>query len=946
VHSEDNAQPTAIDTSDALSLEAVRMRSAIEQRLFRVDAMPVRVGRFVVLDVIGQGGMGTVYRAYDPRLDRRVAVKVLREGHGATAVRLEREAQALARLSHPNVVTIHEVGDAPHGVFVAMEHVDGGTLGQWCREHAGRTRQRWRKLLAFALQAADGLAAAHAMGLVHRDLKPANMLVGSDGRLRLADFGLVSVEGAPDEAVSSASDSPSATFTGDPLTATGELVGTLAYMAPEQLDGLADAKSDQFSLCATFFEAFYGVRPFAARSIDELRTSFTRGLVPRPAGSHVPSFVFRALARGLSIEPQRRFPDIAALQQALRRGSGRRTIAGIAVLGATTSALAALLWSRPDPCIVDVDALGTAWDGERRAEVSEAFAASASPAALATLARIEPRLDRVADRWAHQRADACLAEREAVPDGVAATAMQACLDHVRETFDQSTRDFASGDGETILRAVELVDLLADSTDCRAPGASDFATERGRELLDALQRARVASTLARFDEAERELREMLATTTAGEFPRLRFAANAELKRLYGLRNDDDDARRHAEQALDDAEESGDPDLIAHGWGILAATLDQSEPQAPVEQVQFTFERARRLERLDRLSRITIADLDWKEAGFLHRRGRYSEAIPVYERAIAGFVAEGAPRTAHAQLQLGQCMTAAADLRGGLAMIERGLLTLEAQLGPDHPEVAVFRLVHGDALRVALDLEPAEGMLDRAIEVLEAHPDFEPRNRAHAYTARAKLKLTAGRSEEALVDYDQALAVLRALGHREGPIVAELQRSHATALMDLGRHDEALTEVEGVMRRELQPLDEVAAENTLLRAKLLALTGRNREAGVWLDRARELAARAHPATSVNGLRAAERIAAVLGILGRAKEAVELLERALVHAESGNDAWRVRLEIELAKAHRDSGNRPEALRHLRLASEIVDGGTEVAPPTRTALATLLQELESSEP
>src|SRR5690349_11768672 len=156
--------------SAALSLEAVRMRSSIEARLFGADAPPVDVGRFVVLDRIGHGGMGTVYRARDPRLDRVVALKLLRPGRGASASRLEREAHAMARLAHPHVVTVHEVGDSPHGVFVAMELVDGDTLAGWCAARPLAEPGRWREVLALARQAAEGLAAAHAIGLVHRDV--------------------------------------------------------------------------------------------------------------------------------------------------------------------------------------------------------------------------------------------------------------------------------------------------------------------------------------------------------------------------------------------------------------------------------------------------------------------------------------------------------------------------------------------------------------------------------------------------------------------------------------------------------------------------------------------------------------------------------------------------------------------------------------------------------
>ncbi|HEY0097284.1 MAG TPA: serine/threonine-protein kinase, partial [Archangium sp.] len=228
--------------------------------------------RYVVLDPLGEGGMGMVYAAYDSVLDRKVALKLLPPGDadagpeatsGSGRARLLREAQAMARLSHPNVVAVYDVHQHEAQVFMAMELVDGQTLLQWEREQP----RGWRELLTAFLAAGRGLAAAHAAGLVHRDFKPTNVLVGKDGRVRVTDFGLARPHNAPAEL---GADTP-APDTGPVkghsllelnLTQRGAVRGTPAYMAPEQFRGAtADVRSDQFSFAVSLWEALHGERP-------------------------------------------------------------------------------------------------------------------------------------------------------------------------------------------------------------------------------------------------------------------------------------------------------------------------------------------------------------------------------------------------------------------------------------------------------------------------------------------------------------------------------------------------------------------------------------------------------------------------------------------------------------------------------------------------------------
>jgi tetratricopeptide (TPR) repeat protein/TolB-like protein len=286
------------------------------------------IGRYVVLARLGAGAMGFVYAAQDPKLNRRVAVKVLRGRGGAPAShvsseRLLREARAMARLVHPNVVAVHDVGELGDQVFVAMQLVDGGTLRAWLAE----AKRPWRDVLAVCASAGRGLAAAHAAGIVHRDFKPDNVLVSRSGEVRVTDFGLARA-GSPTDDLSSGAGAAEGEDVARSsaraiATAKGTLLGTPAYMAPEQMRcEPATVRSDVFSFCATVHEALYGVRPFAGTTLAQLRDDASAGrLVPPPVDTQVPPAVRRVLEGGLRPQPEDRHASIDAVLDALDRAA-------------------------------------------------------------------------------------------------------------------------------------------------------------------------------------------------------------------------------------------------------------------------------------------------------------------------------------------------------------------------------------------------------------------------------------------------------------------------------------------------------------------------------------------------------------------------------------------------------------------------------------------------
>ena len=268
--------------------------------------LPASIGRYEVVSCLGAGGVGVVYEARDGELGRAVAIKVLRDASEANVARFRREARSMSRINHPNVATVYEVGEAQGRSYIAMELVRGQTLRDWLR-----TRPAWTEVLAMVQQAGEGLVAAHAAGLIHRDFKPDNMLVGDDGRVRVVDFGLakhhteLSGSGVFDRQALARE------LADGRITRTDSLMGTPAYMAPEQFRGDGDARSDQFALSVVLYEALYGQLPFPGETAEDLFVATSRGRMrPWPRRNDLPIGLRAVLRRGLSTRAADRFESM------------------------------------------------------------------------------------------------------------------------------------------------------------------------------------------------------------------------------------------------------------------------------------------------------------------------------------------------------------------------------------------------------------------------------------------------------------------------------------------------------------------------------------------------------------------------------------------------------------------------------------------------------------
>ena len=336
------------------------------------------VGRYVVLEKLGAGGMGVVYAAYDPDLDRKVAIKLLLPGRGGDRGReqLQREAKALGKLAHPNIVAIHDVGTVGEQVWLAMEFVKGRTLGVWLGEPRG-----WREVVAVMRSAGEGLAAAHAAGLLHRDFKPENVMVADDDRVRVMDFGLACM--GPEGAASAVDSSEQTTALANQLTEAGAIIGTPPYMAPEQWESRElTAAADQFAFCVTLWEALYSQRPFEDGPALEIAANILAGRRRSPPKDrHVPNRLRLVCERGLSVDPRQRWPSMEALLEALAWDPSRWRSRALLSLGAVVVSSVAVVsyqaWTqgRAQRCSGAQQRLAGVWDDETRARVQLAFAA-------------------------------------------------------------------------------------------------------------------------------------------------------------------------------------------------------------------------------------------------------------------------------------------------------------------------------------------------------------------------------------------------------------------------------------------------------------------------------------------------------------------------------------------------------------------------------------------
>ena len=512
VHSERPRAPRAEPTSASARAHGIpdiemqmAMRAVMAGMLGRVR--DVHIGRYVVRRRLGHGGCGLVLLADDPELGREVAIKVVlptrdRDERGtAWQKALQREAQALAKLRHPNVVEVYDAGTTTYGhdararhsgegqlgVFLVMERLRGVTLRQWL----DRGPRPWREIIAVFEQAALGLVAAHAAGIVHRDFKPDNVLITDDDRVVLIDFGLadeaqeiaLELADATGELVDGRSDDG-----GDDddagsgsHTRASRIVGTPIYMAPEQHDGhVAGPAADQYAWCVSLFAALFGEPPFAAAGLAELSRRKHAAIVPRRKGP-VPRAVQAVLRRGLAARPEQRHADLATLLDAMRRACApRRPVQAASLLAAATVPLALWLGHAPTqhPCDAAPADVQTVWSAPQQVQLTTALASLLDPNAKRLAERVAVRIEANTRRWSAARAEACNAEPSPRLD-----AQLACLDRELAQTEGVIGSLTALELDELGRAGALLDALPDPEGCLALDADPRPAAQRSELAE-------------------------------------------------------------------------------------------------------------------------------------------------------------------------------------------------------------------------------------------------------------------------------------------------------------------------------------------------------------------------------------------------------------------------------------------------------------------------------
>ncbi|PRP99623.1 serine/threonine-protein kinase [Enhygromyxa salina] len=973
--------------------------SVLGRRLDHQDG-PTHVGRYALLRELGRGAIGVVYAAYHEGLDRKLAIKLLNPQRARRAdleARLRREARALAKLSHPNVVQVYDVGEFEGRVFVAMEFVDGETLGDWIRGERGID-----EIVAMFAEAGRGLAAAHEAGVIHRDFKPDNVLVGRDDRPRVLDFGLAcpiepiafaeidrarldtdgeaaqfgtsldqllrtgelgdgelrSISSARRRYAADATDdghappapgddvelSQDAILThsnivlpaqrdgefddtlskhphpseragedegeDDVITRTGALMGTPAYMSPEQFVGRSvDAASDQFSFCVALHEALYGHRPFVGKSALELGIATGAGeIVEAPPHTRVPVWLREVMLRGLSPDPNHRFASMHELIAALERDREvpkRRWWPGLAVagIGALAVAVGMLAPERASPCPTLADSAALRWTPTRSVELRDAFARSRLPYADPTWSRVEPRLQAWAQAWGAQRVNAC--EATVVRHEFSAEVLalrEACLNRVARGYEALLGQLVAGTPRVIERAIEAAAALPDPDQCGDIDALLSTSTPDGSAADALEllRSDLAELDMRIESADADASLPLAELAleraheTGHGPVMAEAMYVH-GRLLAKTGALERAITRLQDALDEAER-GDADALVPEIALELVRVSLARGDPPVRARVWV---RRATAGLDRLSK---RDLDRARALWI--AGRVA-------------LAEHDPRSAED------------DLRSALALLE--------DLAPTHPDKPAMLMDLGRALTAAGALDDARVALTQALAASAttfgpAHPRV-----GDAHYELARFEFDQGRREAAGELLEQASRVyIEALGpgHRQ---VGRAELLRARMELQAGQLDAAgthATHTIDIYARELAPDSLERAEPHLLLGHVAFARGRFAAASQQYSEGLAIQRAALPTGHVALADTHSKLGLAYLASGEPGLAIEQLERGVELLEAGEQGLLQRARIDLGEALLARA-APDDARRAGLAFEAAFAACEGVAEVCTAAA-----------
>lgn len=781
-----------------------------------------RVERYVVLEEVGRGGMGRVLRAYDPKLHREVALKVLRTDRFSEdgEARMVREARAMAQLSHPNVVAIYDVElDEPRSVVLAMEYVEGSTLRAWLKE----TSRPWREIIDVFIAAGTGLQAAHEQGLLHRDFKPANVLLGRDGRCRVTDFGLA--RPADEEPTGERSDGersdgdPERSYDSlsAPLTGYGQVLGTPPYMAPEQHTGeVLTPAADQYAYCIALWEALVGTRPFSVEGdVASVCQTKLEGPPPFPRTANVPAPVAAAIVRGLAPHPDDRWSSMSALLGELSRAAAPprrvRWVAAIALVGLAGAGVAVRSEPSTALCRGAADRLGDAWSDTRRDAVESALRAGAEGYADALWERVSVELDGYAQAWVGQHEDACLAT--AVRGEQSSDALDlrmACLDDAKRSLDAASSVLADADASVSRRADRILDTLPDLARCAdlaslqagaAPPSAEEATAVA-EVRDLLAHAGALRAAGKYDGYSEAVAEAQTLAESLQYAPLRIELLHDRGFSHVTQGEYDQAAAAMADALQEALAIGEDrqarDIAIDLVDTVGRRQQRSEPALAYGHTARGLLQRQPSKRAEARLRTALGEVYNELARYGDARAELEAAIELLEELHG----PDDPRLANTYTAMAAVLQREAKMHESVELQRRILEIREGALGPTHPQTGLARVNLADGLRIVGEYAEALPEIERALDDLvpilgEDHPTIASVRNNYAIILRSSGKVAE--SEPVL------RAAIRAGEAADGPnhpLLASYRSNLALTLAQLDRRPEAIEQLQKALQIRIE------------------------------------------------------------------------------------------------------------------------------------------------